>query len=276
MSTIKNIFRNYYFNISEKLNFFSFLNFDKKTPLRVLIFHDLKDLQRFSELIDHLSKSWQFITPNQFFEFIDSNQEISKPSLLITFDDGFKDNLHTIPILHKFSISAIFFVCPGLIELQKTSLIFPILANNLYKINSKNQDLILLDWDDLRILQNNGLSIGNHSSFHFQLNNLSSESLKMDINFSKSLLEKNLKFDKAFHSIAFPFGGINHINKTSLKYLSKEFKYIFSGLRGNNLNNSKFIFRDSISLKESFNITNSILKGNLDILYQIKLIKLFF
>ena len=268
--------RNNYLNISAKLGFFSFLNFKKKTPLRVLIFHDLKDLQRFSELLEHLSKSWQFITPNQFFEFLDSNQEISKPSLLITFDDGFKDNLNTIPILDRFSISAIFFVCPGLIELQKAKLLFPILANNFYKINSKNQDLILLDWDDLRILQNNGHSIGNHSSFHFQLNNLSSQCLKMDIDFSKSLLEKNLKFDKAFHSIAFPFGGINHINKKSLKYLTKEFKYIFSGLRGNNFNNSELIFRDSISCLESFKITNSILKGNLDIFYQLKLIKLFF
>ena len=196
--------------------------------------------------------------------------------MLITFDDGFKDNLNAIPILQKFSISAIFFVCPGLIELQKANLLFPILANNLYKINTRKEDLILLDWDDLKILQNNGHSIGNHSSFHFQLNNLSSKCLKMDIDFSKSLLEKNLEFDKAFHSIAFPFGGINHINKTSLKYLSKEFKYIFSGLRGNNFHNSKFIFRDSISCKESFKITNSILKGNLDIFYQLKLIKLFF
>ncbi len=267
--------RNILSELAFDLNIYSLFEFSNKVPVRVIIFHSTNDVEVFSELISHLSKSWDFIDPDHFFEFRDGKREFQKPSLLITFDDGFKNNLNIIPVLKKYSISAIFFVCPGLIEIQTLKLISPLLISNLYKTQDNNDNFFsLLCWDDLRYLQYCGHSIGNHSLFHNQFNELSLNKIKKDIYISKKLLKDNLSFNNSFDSFSFPFGGIKHINSSALKYLSKEFKYIFSGIRGdNNKNSNKMLFRDAVSLNDSFKITDSFLKGNFDIYYRLKLIK---
>lgn len=246
------------------------LKFSKKKPLRVLIFHGVNDLSKFTKLINHLIRYWNIISPNDFFNLLDNNKEVSKPSLLITFDDGFKNNLEIVPILDNFSIKALFFVCPALVELESNNLLFPLLLKKLFRIECTNEEIKLLNWDDLRLLQSKGHSIGNHSSFHYQVNKLSTNELKDDINLSKNLFQKNLNQNKSFESFSYPFGGINHINISSLNYLSKSFNYIFSGIRGNNTgSSSKFIFRDAVSIDDKFEITDTFLKGGFDLYYKI-------
>tara|TARA_Y100001970_G_C14256121_1_gene875532 strand:- start:7686 stop:8525 length:840 start_codon:yes stop_codon:yes gene_type:complete len=241
-------------------------------PLRVLILHSVHNQEKLSSLITHLRKNWNFITPNHFFNILDNQDNIDTPSLLITFDDGFKDNLAVIDTLEKYSISALFFVCPGLVELASSKLLFPLLIKKFFRLSSINEEMLLLNWDDLRNLQNLGHSIGHHSSFHFQLNRLSEIELSEDINLSKSLFSKNLIYNRSFNSYSFPFGGAEHINYSSLKLLSNNFKYIFSGIRGNINYHSKssIIFRDSVALEDPYPLTDSLLRGNFDLYYKFR------
>ena len=276
MLIFKKNFRNYFCKIINRINLFLNFKINSKIQIRVLIIHSTNNENDLVKLLSHLNKKWSFITPDQFFEFMESKQNFKKPSLLITFDDGFKNNLNVIPILKRFSISALFFVCPGLVELQSSNLLFPLLAKKLFRINSNKKDIELLSWDDLRFIQNQGHSIGNHSSFHYQMNKLNKNDLFEDITLSKKLLEKNLEYNKSFESFSYPFGGVNHINLFCLSFLSKNFKYIFSGIRGDNSRKSKIIFRDAISLDDHLEITDSFLMGSFDFYYRFKLLQMFF
>ena len=56
---------------------------------------------------------------------------------------------------------------------NNNNLLFPLLLKKLFRIKRNDEELKLLNWDDLRLLQNKGHSIGNHSSFHYQVNKLS-------------------------------------------------------------------------------------------------------
>ena len=278
MSLVKSYFRNYFCKIIKKI--YSLINFKTnfQNQLRVLIIHSTTNEKKLNQLLSHLNKKWSFITPDQFFKLIENKAKIEKPTLLLTFDDGFKNNLKIIPILEKFSISALFFVCPGLVELQSSNFLFPLLVKKSLRISSNNKHIELLNWDDLRLLQKKGHSIGNHSSLHYRINKLTKEELVEDINLSRNLLEKNLEYNKSFESFSYPFGGIQYINKLSLNALLKDFKYIFSGLRGNNNKRykSKMIFRDAVSLEDNFEIIDSFLMGCFDFYYRLKLLKLKF
>ena len=128
------------------------------------------------------------------------------------------------------------------------------------------------------VLSKNKATIGNHSSFHYQLNKLNREQLIEDINLSKRLLEKNLTYNQSFESFSYPFGGVKHINLLCLSFLSRNFKYIFSGIRGdnNNRNKSKMIFRDAVSINDHLEITDSFLMGGFDFYYRFQLLKIIF
>lgn len=278
MLLFKKNLRNYFCKIINRINLFLNFKNNSKIQLRVLIIHSTDNKNELVKLLSHLNKKWSFITPDQFFKFMESKQNLKKPSLLITFDDGFKNNLNVIPILKRFSISALFFVCPGLVELQSSNLLFPLLAKKSFGISPIKRDIELLNWDDLRFIQKQGHSIGNHSSFHYQLNKLNREQLIEDINLSKRLLEKNLTYNQSFESFSYPFGGVKHINLLCLSFLSRNFKYIFSGIRGdnNNRHKSKMIFRDAVSINDHLEITDSFLMGGFDFYYRFQLLKIIF
>ena len=44
-------------------------------------------------------------------------------------------------ILDEFSISALFFVCPGLVDLNTSNLLYPLLAKNLFKISCEIKNM---------------------------------------------------------------------------------------------------------------------------------------
>jgi len=277
MSLLKKNLRNIYSIFYNKFLSQVITKFYFKKPLRVLIFHSVKDTGKFNKLIKALTRDWHIITPNEFFHLLDNNIKVSKPTLLITFDDGFRNNLKILSILDDYSISALFFICPGLVELESRNLLFSFFSKKQFRIKSNYEEIKLLNWDDLRFIQSKGHSIGNHSSFHYQVNRLLIRELQEDVSLSKNLLLKNLEFNKSFDSFSYPFGGVNHINLSSLKYLSKSFKYVFSGIRGNNnCSSSKIIFRDAVSLDDKIEITESFMKGCFDLYYIIKSIKLIF
>jgi peptidoglycan/xylan/chitin deacetylase (PgdA/CDA1 family) len=81
--------------------------------VRVLIFHGVEttELGQFNRLIERLSKDWNFISPDEFFAFADGELDIKFPSLLVTFDDGFKSSaIAAKEVLDKKGIKAMFFL----------------------------------------------------------------------------------------------------------------------------------------------------------------------
>lgn len=120
---------------------------------------------------------------------------VSKKSVIITFDDGYKDTYtYAIPILKKYKLKAVFFVCPGLIKE------FP----DKY-----------MSWKDLKNLSNQGHSIQSHTMNHLNMLRLDKNRIIEEAKLSKSILERKLKVPVDY--MAYPYGKFNkHIEKLCL------------------------------------------------------------
>ena len=239
----------------------------KKNILRVLMFHDIEDLSKFDKQLYLLKKRWKFIKPKDLIKISTGKKKIKGRLLLLTFDDAFKSNLYVAEkILKKYKIKAIFFI-----PFQ-----FVLLKNKKDKKNFIKNNLMLRDHDisktamnisDLKKILKLKHYIGAHTFSHKNLKNISNkrilnyEIVQSAHNFQKKL---NIKI-KCF---AFNFGRIDHISPKMLEIASKKYKTLFTGVRGENLENSNLIFRDNISSNDNISDVNAYLSGFYDSFYQ--------
>lgn len=105
--------------------------------------------------------------------------------VLITFDDGWKDNYeYAFPILKSFGFAATFFVITGKIGLQE-----------------------FLSWDELAEMHKDGMQIESHTHSHNPLELLPDSKIQWELEHSKALLEDHLY--KKVRFISFPHGSYN-------------------------------------------------------------------
>ncbi len=94
----------------------------------VLLYHRVTDYetdpqllcvtpQNFDRQINYLRSNYNLLTVEEFYSIISSNKKFPRKSVLLTFDDGYVDNLtYALPILEKHSAQALFYICPGNFE----------------------------------------------------------------------------------------------------------------------------------------------------------------
>ncbi len=90
---------------------------------------------------------FKFVTLKQIDDFMYFGKDIPSKSVAITFDDGNLTVLtKALPILKKMGVPFALFVYPSSIS-----------------VGHKKQ---FMDWDDVRLLQKEGVTIGSHSFYH--------------------------------------------------------------------------------------------------------------
>ena len=172
-----------------------------KSGVPVLMYHSISSKydnsicvsqKQFRKQMEWLrDNGYHAVSTDEFYDALADNGALPEKPVLITFDDGFKDNYKTAwPILKEFGFIGTFFVVTG-------------------KIDSYN-----LDWEDLKQLIENGNTIGSHSVTHRDLSSLSAAQQEKELRESKRTLEEGLGTTvKAF---CFPYG---KYNKTTLALL---------------------------------------------------------
>ncbi len=95
------------------------------SPAVILLYHRVADLVRdpqllavnpdnFYQQIDFLKKNYSVLTVEEFHNILRQGKIFPKKSLLLTFDDGYADNLYqALPVLEKLNTQAVFFVATG-------------------------------------------------------------------------------------------------------------------------------------------------------------------
>jgi peptidoglycan/xylan/chitin deacetylase (PgdA/CDA1 family) len=249
--------------------------FASKNSLRVLIYHNINSeyyehlLSNFSQLI---KDGWKFIDPVNFEHFMDGNIKLVGKNLLITFDDGYKsDGVFARILEQRLGIKSLLFLtydfvcCEGEFETSQ------FVKNNLriFEANDFNsQSLNTVEIDDLI---KHGNQIGAHTSSHINLNsNLSEEVIKVELyqtgdNFAKL-------FNTTVNNFAYPFGGVNDFSQKLYRLAILRYKFIHTGIRGDNIKNrsNKIVFRDAMNPAFTIEIIEGILSGYLDFLYYFK------
>ena len=112
--------------------------------------------------------------------------EDEKNSLVITFDDGFKDNLLTAaPILNRYNIPFTVFVATGLLNKEE-----------------------YLTCDELKVLAElDNCEIGAHGHSHVKLSDCSEEKVTEELSLSKKILEDLL--GRPVDVMSYPHGDYN-------------------------------------------------------------------
>lgn len=135
------------------------------------------------------SMKFRVVEPNRFVE--------GKRSVMLTFDDGYKDFLEkAYPILKKMNLPAIVFVPAKLVG-----------SYNVWDSHKLGVKKYLMDWEELSFLVKEGIKIGSHTLTHPFLTRISPSEARKEIEASKKLLEDKLGIP--IDSFCYPYGDYN-------------------------------------------------------------------
>ncbi len=172
---------------------------------------EMNIFKKHMKIIKH--SNYDFVNPNKFYEQFDKVR--SNKKILITIDDAFESfYLEAWPYLKENKIPFILFVSTE-----------PVGKNGY------------MDWDQIREINNSGLSyIGHHSHSHEYLIEVSDKEFILDIKKANQIFKKEIGFIPNLFS--YPFGEYSKFMKD---YVSDNFEFAFGQHSGIiDLNKDKF------------------------------------
>ena len=126
-----------------------------------------------------------------------------KPAAAITFDDGYEDNhSYALPILAKYGAPATFFITAGFVERDAA-----VLRRFQQLLKCGSDDIVPLDWAQIRELRDSGLAIGSHTYSHPNLARLARGEAEHELRRSRDVISD--KLGCAIDLLAYPFGKPN-------------------------------------------------------------------
>lgn len=232
----------------------------EKDQLIVLNYHGTqkKFIPNFIDQLNFLEKNYEIISPLEFNDLITGVKPVKGKKLLLTFDDGIKNNRLAIEVLNKRNISAYFFVVPAFIDTPKKDQKKYFIENIRPVINpfidDDINDFLALSWDDLEEISKKHI-LGCHTYSHTMIkDSLNEDDLKKEVLKSKEIIENSIKFKIS------SFCSINNtlltIGKKEKQLIEKNYSYHFTTFGGNNLNIDPFLIK-------RINIESHWLKGAL-------------
>ncbi len=116
---------------------------------------------------------------------IDMGTPLPPKPVVITFDDGYRDNYeNAFPILKEEGFTATFFVFTNVIEERNTT---------------------YMTWEMLVEMQQAGMEIGSHTLSHLDLSGRTEARIRQELSNSRELLQQRLGVE--IRTLAYPYGG---------------------------------------------------------------------
>ena len=135
----------------------------------------------------------------------------SRPTVAITFDDGYEDNHRdALPLLASHGLPATFFITTGLVDRDELAL-----ARLRRAWGPRERSLRPISIEQLREMDSAGMAFGAHSRTHPNLRMLDENALMNEIAGSRDRLEEILQ--RRVSAFAYPFGDARfHISATAV------------------------------------------------------------
>jgi peptidoglycan/xylan/chitin deacetylase (PgdA/CDA1 family) len=123
-----------------------------------------------------------------------------RPTVSITFDDGYEDNFtYAVPLLLKSQLPATFFVTAGLADKDDQVLER---FRSFYGVST--DDVTPMGWSELREMAQSGFEIGAHTYSHPNLARLAKADVEDELARSKQVIEEQV--ERPVTVMAYPFG----------------------------------------------------------------------
>lgn len=160
------------------------LNYHKVANEHMSLSVTLSDFEQHMKWLKELG--YNCITPEQLYAFITEGAELPEKPVLITFDDGYKDNYtNAYPIMKKYGYTGTIFVVTSYLGVYDN----------------------YLTWAQVKELQDNGFSIQSHTYSHKSMTETSDEDISQELIKSREAIKEKLGTDADF--MAYPTGTYN-------------------------------------------------------------------
>lgn len=169
-----------YNNTSIPVVMYHSIDYEKGNELRV-------PKEKFREQMKYLKdNAYTTLSLDELYSFIINNKPIPEKSIVLTFDDGYKDNYNNAyPILKEFGFNATVFVITNCVD----------------------KEAAFLTSKQLKEMEKNKIDIESHTLNHDKLDKLSYDKQIETLKGSKEYLEKLL--NKKIKYIGYPYGEYN-------------------------------------------------------------------
>lgn len=179
----------------------------------VLCYHRLgapdvltKSVDEFRRDLADLRRRYECLSLHELCERLRANTPFRRRAVVITFDDGYRDN-YTVaaPALRAAGLTATFFVATGFIGTDRA-----------FEHDAREgKDYPKLTWDDLRVMEAVGFEIGSHTINHANLGHADEAVMRQEIYESLDALNRELgAHPRAF---AFPWGKPGDISTAAVR-----------------------------------------------------------
>jgi|CXWL01.1.fsa_nt_gi peptidoglycan/xylan/chitin deacetylase (PgdA/CDA1 family) len=246
--------------------------------LRILNFHETpRNLHSvFNQLLKLLREDHGVLSPHNAEavlkgEASEFNAQGKAPCLL-SFDDGFRSNYFLArEVLEPLGLRALFFVCPGLIDLEPEVQRKSIARNIRLDISTADKaefEQELMSWEEVKTLAAAGHVIGSHSWSHARLSELDRAELEAEVGEAARLL--NTKLGRQPRWFAHPFGNVASVNSAALACVAAHHHFCRSGVRGLNTPRTPAVglLSQTIDLSSPLHYQLAVAAGALDFRYR--------
>lgn len=175
----------------------------------------------FRKQLNELKLYVEFVDFEKAVQLIVSHEQVNRPLVAFTFDDGFEECYTMIaPVLNEFGISGAFFINPNFVTGDE-DYIRNFTINTVKTVGKKP-----MSWEQIQELDLSGHVIGAHTLDHYNINVDDITELEHQIGDCRKIIES--KINRKCLYFAFPFGRLEHANFISIDIATKYYPYIFS------------------------------------------------
>jgi len=186
--------------------FLFFFVYYRSSRIPIMMYHRICDSpcdpysiapQDFAKQLEFLKNhGYHTISLRMLYQHLQSGMSLPKKPVVLTFDDGYEDNLiHALPLLNQYEMTATVFIIAGWVG-----------RNNDWDSNSDQQSHRHMTWEQIREWHDNGMEIGSHTYNHCALNQLGSEQeIRSEVCRSKLIIEEKIGSPVEF--LCYPYGG---------------------------------------------------------------------
>jgi peptidoglycan/xylan/chitin deacetylase (PgdA/CDA1 family) len=170
-----------------------------------------KPAVEFGRDLKYLKRRYRCVSLAELCEKIRANVPLRRRSVVITFDDGYRDNfLEAAPLLKAARLPATFFVATGFIGTDRD------FAHDLRDAapNGEGGRYPKLQWDDLKAMQAGGFEIAAHTVNHTNLGAAGQDVVELEV--TASLAALNYQLGVRPRAFSFPWGKPDDISTAAV------------------------------------------------------------